>query len=168
MLIMGLVALVAIVAGVLFFLSDLSGSPDTLANVSAQAVTTAAAPAQFVELSRGTQSMETRRVNYLISSTADLAKLWKLIDAGGQSPAVDFATRSVIAVFAGTKPTTGYDISVTGVEDGDTRVVTITLSSPDSTCLLGESLTPPYQIIELPKTALSLEHKNVSTTTNCL
>jgi len=122
----------------------------------------------FAELAKGTQSTVTKRTNYLITSTSELSALWKMVDAKGQIPVVDFKTNIVIAAFAGTKPTAGYDIRITGVEDNAMRLVTVTLSTPDSSCLLAQSLTSPYQIMELPKTTLPLTHNDLGARTSCL
>ncbi|MDE2021827.1 MAG: protease complex subunit PrcB family protein [Patescibacteria group bacterium] len=122
----------------------------------------------FTELAHGAHSSISVRANYLITSAGQLSELWKMIDAGGQTPDVDFATQSVIALFAGQKPTAGYTIAVSKVEDAATRDVTITLTSPGGSCLLAQSLTAPYQVVELPKTSLAFTHKDLATTLSCL
>ncbi|MBU6491016.1 protease complex subunit PrcB family protein [Patescibacteria group bacterium] len=122
----------------------------------------------FTELAHGAHSSIPVRANYLITSEDQLSELWKMIDAGGQTPKVDFATQSVIAIFAGQKPTAGYTIAVSNVEDAATRDVTITLTSPGGSCLLAQSLTAPYQVVELPKTSLAFTHKDLATTLSCL
>ena len=111
----------------------------------------------------------TTRANYLITTQAGLSQLWRMLGTGAPAlPAVDFTQDDVIAVFAGSEPTAGYAISVAKVADAANRLVTVTLSSPDSTCVLAESLTAPYQVVELAKTALPLAHEDTTATTNCL
>ena len=160
-------ALVAVVIGVLIFLYGRSAVPPFSPSAAAGDTPTAAA-VPFTELARGAHSTVTARANYLVTSPGQLAQLWKMVDAAGQAPLVDFSSDSVIAVFAGTEPTAGYAIAVSKVTDGQVRLVTVTLTAPDSTCILAQSKTAPYQIVELPKTALPLTHEDVATTTNCL
>ncbi len=168
LIIVGL-ALVAVIAGSFIFLYG-RGS---LSNASSSAVTygapgAAAATVPFTELAQGAHSTITVRANYLITSKAELAKLWKMIDARAQVPVVDFAKNDVIAVFAGKKPTAGYAVAVSKVEDTNTREVTVALTSPGGNCVLAQSVTEPYQVIELPKTALALTHVDQEITASCL
>lgn len=122
----------------------------------------------FTELAAGERSSVTRRVNYLITSSEELAKLWKMIDSSTVPPRVDFDNRQVIAVFAGEQPTAGHAIAITRITDQTVREVEILITKPGGSCLLAESLTQPYQIIEVPKTDLTLTHRNTATTTSCL
>lgn len=165
------VALVAIVVTALILLYNAQYSPDSFLGGSAQAVTNTVpttTAVQFTEIARGVQSMEVRRVNYLITSTDELARLWEMIDAGGTPPPVDFATHRVMALFAGGEPTTGHSIEAAKVEDGTARKVFITLTKPGSGCIVAQSVTTPYQIIEVPTTVLSAEHWDTVQQTDCL
>jgi len=150
---------VAVIVGTLLFLYG----GENFSNKNYSIVTTV----PFTELAHGTQSDVATRTNYLITSASELEKLWKMIDAKGNPPVVDFAKSAVAAVFAGQKMTGGYAIAVSKVTDAQDRVVTITLSSPDSTCLFTQSITAPYQIIKLPKTSLSFTHEDQTATTSC-
>jgi hypothetical protein len=159
------VAFVAVVVGVLLFLYG----PDSLATTPPPLPRPAPLSVQvpFREIARGSQSTEARRVNYAITSTADLAKLWKMLDATSMPPKVDFTTNTVVATFAGKESTSGYSIAVSKVEDTKVRMVTVKITKPGSNCLLAQVLTAPYQIIEIPKTSLPLGHSDVVTTRNC-
>jgi len=123
----------------------------------------------FTELASGTQSSVRARKNYLITSQDELRELWKLVDVQGPPPTVDFSKQSVIAVFAGEQPTAGYAIAVRRVGDSDaTRVVSVEIASPSTTCLLTGAPTKPYQVVKLPATALLWTHQDSATTTSCL
>ncbi len=122
----------------------------------------------FVELAQGLQSKEKRRVNYLVQSTSELTRLWSMIDAAGTPPAIDFSTDSVIAVFAGEQPTLGYSIEVTRIEDAAKRHVAVTFSKPGGSCISGQSITSPYQVVKVPKTSLPLTHETLTNTLSCL
>lgn len=122
----------------------------------------------FQELAHGTQSKETRRANYLITSTYELNQLWKMIDAKGVAPTVDFSRDVVVAVFAGTQPTLGYSIAISSVEDSDNRMITVTLLKPGASCLAGETATSPYQVVKMQKTELPFAHSDALVTQSCL
>lgn len=145
--------LLAVVAGVLMTGSDRGGP--------------AAATVPFTALAEGSRSEVTSRVNYLVETPEELARLWDLLQEAPPVPTVDFNTKVVAAVFAGEVPTAGYDIAVTEVEDTDSRVVKIELVKPDEGCVLAQSLTAPYQVIELPKTSLPFTHADTWTVKKC-
>ena len=149
---------VAVGIGVFMFSSG-RGNPSNTSS--------AAAVVSFTEIAKGSQSAVERRVNYLITSSSQFGELWKMITATGTPPTIDFKTHSVIAVFAGQKPTVGYAIAVAKIEDASARMVSITLAKPSDGCMLAQSITTPYQLISVPATSLSLAHEDVSVTTTC-
>ena len=121
----------------------------------------------FTELAHGTQSSVATRTNYLITSASELEKLWKMIDAKGNPPAVDFSKNFVAAIFAGRNPTAHYAISVLKVEDDAVRTVVVAVSKPDKTCPIKGSTTAPYELITLPKTSLAFAHRDQATANRC-
>lgn len=158
-LIIGGLALVAIVIGAFAFLRD-SNNFSNENRVAAVAV-------PFMELAHGAMSTIGRRVNYLITSPEQFRELWEVIGAEGPLPDIDFSESAVAAVFAGEKPAAGYDIAVSRVEDADARTITVTLTEPGGDCVLAQVITAPYQVIKLPGTALKLVHEDISTTVSC-
>ncbi|MFA5998198.1 MAG: protease complex subunit PrcB family protein [Candidatus Paceibacterota bacterium] len=160
------VALVAVTVSVGFFLfyrSDVQNGSLSAAVNTQQSAT--AVP--FTPLAEGSRSTVTRRVNYLITSPDQLSKLWKMVDATGTPPAVDFKTQAVIAVFAGERPAAGYRIAVSKVEDASARVVSITIAEPAADCMLAQTITAPYEVVAVPVTSLPFTHEDVSVTTTC-
>ncbi len=149
-------AIIAVGIGILLFSSG-RGDPS---NTSSAAV-------PFTEIAKGSQSAVERRVNYLITSSSQFNELWGVVTATGTPPKIDFKTHSVIAVFAGQKPTAGYAIAVAKIEDTRTRVVSITLAKPSDDCMLAQSITAPYQLISIPATSLPFAHEDISVTTTC-
>ena len=159
------VAVVGIAIGVFVFLyggENFSNNPPPVPIENLAAV-----EVPFTELASGTQSNIKKRTNYLITSIYGLEELWKLVDTKRKMPDIDFNKNYVIAVFAGQNPTSGYAISVSKVEDAQNRVVTITLISPGTSCVLAQSKTAPYQIIELSKTSLLFTHEDKATVSEC-
>ena len=125
-------------------------------------------PVYFSVLASGAHSSVTARKNYLITSENQLRELWKLVDAGGSPPTVDFNIYQVIAVFTGTEPSAGYAIAITKVADGTERMVSIQITSPGVSCLAATTLTAPYEIVRLTATTLAYTHENTATTMSCL
>lgn len=121
----------------------------------------------FTPIVQGTNSNIANRVNYLITSPEELKDLWKLIGEASVPPVVDFKTQSVIALFAGERPSTGYSISVSKIEDTEVRNVLITLTKPDDNCVVGTALTYPYEIAIVPASSLKFTHEDVQVVKTC-
>lgn len=160
------VVLVAVTAGVGFFLFNRGGVPNDSLQAAANTQSSATV-VPFTPLAEGSRSTVTRRVNYLITSPDQLNKLWEMVDATGAPPAVDFKTQAVIAVFAGERPAAGYRIAVSKVEDAGSRVVSITIAEPGDDCMLAQTITAPYEVVAVPVTSLPFTHEDVSVTTTC-
>lgn len=120
----------------------------------------------FTKLVQGTQSAIDTRVNYVITSPAQMSELWDMIVATGTPPAVDFKTHSVIAVFAGKEASTA--ISVAKIEDTSVeRMVSIVLANPDTSCSQKLPAVSPYEIITVLATQLPLAHTDVLMKADC-
>jgi hypothetical protein len=160
-----IVGLLLVTGAVLYMFFWNSG---TIPGLNTQAAV-ATNPVQFVPVVSGTQSSITRRANFLITSKDELGALWTMIDATGFPPAVDFTKEYVVAVFEGQQPTNGYSIAVSQVGDStDSRNVAVSITKPGSTCVLAQTVTAPYEIIEIPKTDLPLKHQDTIATASCL
>lgn len=169
--IVSVVAAGAALAGVTLFLT---GPGKFWALIAAPAptipytATTTVVSVPFTEVAHGTRSTVTKRVNYVITSPVEFKKLWDMVDAKGKAPDIDFSEQSVVAVFAGKEPTTGYSIAVAKVEDRTAaRRVSVIITKPGSGCIIRQSMTAPYQLIELPKTSLLLTHQDLVATSSC-
>ena len=155
------VAVIAVAVGVYIFYSG-QGLSSTFPNNQPSAVIVS-----FEALAEGSRSKVESRVNYLITTQEELAELWKFLEEPPPVPTVDFNKKVVVAVFAGEVPTSGFDIAVVEVQDFNKRVVKIELIKPDKSCILTQSMTAPYQVIELPKTLLPFTHSDIVTTASC-
>ena len=160
--------LAAIVVGALvYFLGGGSTSVSQTAAAPESATSMTSVP--VAALAVGTQSLVTTPTNFLITSQSELERLWGMTDASGQVPQVDFRTHSVLAVFAGQEPTAGYSIAVSKVDDSlSERVVTITLTRPGGSCVVGQVATAPYELVSVASTTLPLTHATVESTASCL
>ena len=166
-IIVGGAIVVALIIGVLVFLYSNKTIPPASSTAVTESQQVAAVAVPFTEIVQGMQSSVSTRTNYLITSASDLEKLWKMIDAKGNPPTIDFSKNAIAAVFAGQKPTAGYAIAVAAVQDTDVRTVAVVLSEPKSTCAEKHTTITPYELITFPKTSLPLAHKDQATTTPC-
>ncbi|HUY05256.1 MAG TPA: hypothetical protein VMV62_00870 [Candidatus Paceibacterota bacterium] len=158
------VAVIAVIVGALVFVSGRgtvsNGSPAATgySNETATAV-------PFTKLVQGTTSAVSDRTNYLITSPSQLSELWKMIDAHGTPPTVDFATHAVLAVFAGKQPSAS--IAVAKIEDANERLVSIIIAKPASACAPQAVADSPYELVAVATTSLPLAHQDISTTASC-
>lgn len=158
------IAVLAIVIGVLVFLSggttvsqkEYTSEPNNPVTV---------VPVPFTKIVTGTKSTVATRANYLITSASELTELWKMIDAKGKPPVVDFTKEAVIAVFAGKESTSS--IAIAKIEDAQTRTVSISITKPEGSCANKIAATSPYMIAAVAASSLPLTHHDVLTTTKC-
>lgn len=160
--IIGVLLLVVGAFLVLFF----TGSSQKESSLVQSGSASVASSVPFERIAKGERSKIDRRVNYAVQSAAQLEALWKILDASGTPPVIDFTKQMVIAVFAGEKPTSGYDISVSKIEDSGKRVVSVEVQNPDGPCAVKKS-TSPYEVVVAPIASLPLDHEDSSITVAC-
>jgi hypothetical protein len=126
----------------------------------------------YAVLAAGERSDVQERKNYFISSAYELRDLWKLIQTDRPLPQIDFNKESVLAVFAGTRPSAGFSIAVISVKDAHgsppMRTVSIEVIEPGISCLAAQVETAPYQVIRVPKADRLLRHQDTSRVVGCL
>lgn len=67
-------------------------------------------------------------------------------------PAVDFETRMVAAVFAGERPTPGFDVAITGSRrEGSGLVLLVDETQPRADSVAAQLITSPFHIVTLPR-----------------
>jgi hypothetical protein len=83
---------------------------------------------------------------------AEWGALWKQHAISGAPMKVDFATRTVVAVFLGSRPTAGYGVQITGTRmDGKTVVVEWRERRPTKGQMTAQIITTPVEIATIPK-----------------
>lgn len=111
------------------------------------------------------------RKNYAIYTQEELDSFWKLshVSDTSKAPQIDFTKKYVLVVFAGTQPSTGYEIRVTKVKDTEaTRTIEVAMIVPGAGCKTKEEKTSPYQFVAVPYEVVSqLSHTDVTKTTDC-
>lgn len=116
-------------------------------------LTSAGAVVPFVTVARGARSGVREPLDAVVRTPEAWAALWaRHIGASAAPPPLDFATEMIIAIFAGTRPTTGYDVEITRVvaTDGGLRV-SYRERRPPAGSLVNPALTAPFHIIRLPR-----------------
>lgn len=129
-----------------------------------------AGPVEFSVLAEGPRASLPARKNYAVYDAEEFVRLWALAygDDVPPLPGVDFDTHYVIGAFAGEKPTGGYGIDITGVEDsGNVRTVSMTLSRPGQGCIVTQAATSPFQFIVLPITDREHEREEREEVSSC-
>lgn len=138
-------------------------------SASAGEVKPEATPVKFGVLGHGSKAEGvTARKNYAIYTKEEYARIWKLTGNTEKMPTIDFKKGYVIAIFAGTRATGGYAISVESVSDvGDARSVAVLIEKPGVGCITTQAVTSPYQIIRVPFSAASLSHTDIEKEVPC-
>jgi PrcB C-terminal len=73
-----------------------------------------------------------------------------------QPAAVDFSKEMVVGVFLGSRPTPGYGVAImSATEQGNVLNVRYRETSPPSDAILAQVITFPYQIVAIPKSAVT-------------
>ena len=81
-------------------------------------------------------------------------KLWREHAGDKPAPPVDFNTRTVIAVFLGTRPTAGFSVEIIATRaEGTGLVVQWSEKRPDRDMVSAQVLTSPAHIVTVPKVA---------------
>lgn len=99
-----------------------------------------------------------------VATTQDAwRKLWRSHASDKPLPKVDLATRSVVAIFLGSRPTPGYDVEIVGTkEEAGTLIVEWTESRPKERVMLAQVLTSPVLIASIPKPAGTIGFRKVT------
>ena len=87
-------------------------------------------------------------------TAAEWAKLWREHAGDRPAPRVDFAARTVLAVFLGTRRSAGYAVEITGIRaEGTGLVVLWSERRPEADLVTAQVLTSPAHIVAVPKVA---------------
>jgi uncharacterized membrane protein len=104
-------------------------------------------------LARGDSSGIVGSRRAVVRDAEDWRALW--VDHAGPEmpvPEVDFGSRMVAAVFAGERPTPGYEIEITGTgRAGRALVLAVTERSPAAGTVAAQMLVSPFHIVTLPR-----------------
>jgi hypothetical protein len=115
-------------------------------------MTSVPGPADLETVSRGSLSGIERPREVVIRTEAGWRALWMEHGPGQDIPMVDFSTRTVIAVFLGSRRTAGYVVEITAVERraGET-IVNVREGRPAPGQMLAQVITTPFHIVSVPR-----------------
>ena len=113
-----------------------------------------AASVPFISIAKGDASEQESARQAVARTPVEWQALWKAHSPDQTPPVVDFASRMVVGVFLGTKPTSGYDVEIVSVQtDGDALVVQYRQRQPARDMMTAQILTQPYHLIAVPSHA---------------
>ncbi len=97
-------------------------------------------------------STPTDELEELVTDTDSFQKIWQNCPTNKPQPTVDFTKQAVIVLLAGSKPTTGYSIAVSRLEETDTQlIVHYKVGIPPAGGPVGEIVTRPWFLQIIPK-----------------
>ena len=99
----------------------------------------------------------------VVRTATEWQALWKQHASEGTPPSVDFNQSTVVAVFLGSRPTTGFAVEITAAKTEGTRTMVEYLErQPPRDAIVAEVLTSPFHIVRLPRTAGAVEFRRLS------
>jgi hypothetical protein len=85
-------------------------------------------------------------------TAAEWTTLWSAHAGARPTPAVDFLTSMVAAVFLGTQPTAGFSVEIVGTHhDVDALIVEYVERRPGRDDITAQVITSPFHIVTLPR-----------------
>lgn len=116
----------------------------------------------FTTIARGTNSGYQGASQMVIDNSEQWINFWQQHTSNAEPPPpvpqVDFSRDSIVAVFAGEKPTGGYSIEILSAETSGSQIqersviaITVQHCQPEPGDFVTEALTYPYHIIRIPK-----------------
>lgn len=128
---------------------QLSGSAEAIAHL--QEVAAGVKDIAFTSLSQRSSNIHEAGTRVVTDAEA-FRTLWQQHTSSFDTPpSVDFATQSVVAVFAGEKPTGGYTASVISVKQLDkTLTVHFKVTAPAAGSSVTQVITYPAHIVSIP------------------
>lgn len=113
---------------------------------------------EFETIAKSFASGHSERTSYVVTTREEWETIWDAALANTfprpPAPEIDFNEHSIIAVFQGNQPSSGYDISITKVMmSGKKMKIYVKEVLPDLPCKVLLVITQPFQIIQTEKIA---------------
>ena len=116
----------------------------------------------FRVIDKGTQSGIDDARQVVVRTADEWAKLWRVHGMDRARPKVDFAREVVVGVFLGSRPTSGFNVEIVGVDEvAGARVVRYRETSPARDALTAQVLTSPYELVVIPRTPAEIRFERV-------
>ena len=121
-----------------------------------------AVPTQVTVVSREMMSMVDEPKQAVARSPAEWAGLWRQHAGDKPLPPVDFGSRTVVAVFLGTRPSAGFAAEIAGVREANgALVVEWQERRPETGSVSAQVLTSPAVIASVRKFAGEIKFEKV-------
>jgi hypothetical protein len=102
-------------------------------------------------IDKGAESNIDDAKTVVVRDAAAWQKLWHGHAPNRALPAVDFSKEMVVAVFLGSRTTSGYDVAIQGTRDeGGALVVLYRETAPARDAMTAQVLTAPYHVAVVP------------------
>ena len=122
----------------------------------------AAAPSPITVIANDMMSQVDSPRQSIARNAAEWTKLWHMHSGESKPPAVDFGSRTVVAVFLGSRPTAGYAVQITGTRQANgALIVQWQERRPAGGDILAQVLTSPATIVSIPKFAGEIKFEKV-------
>ena len=122
----------------------------------------AAVPSRVTVVSRETMSMVEDPKQAVARSAAEWAALWRQHAGDKPLPAVDFGSRTIVAVFLGTRSSAGFAADITGTREANgVLIVEWQERRPQKGEVSAQVLTSPAVIASVPKFAGEIRFEKV-------
>jgi len=109
-------------------------------------------PQTFRSSGRGPMSGIDESRQVVVHNLADWTTLWRSHAPGQPMPTVDFSRETVVGVFAGTRPTSGYGVEIVRAADTNgTLVVDYVETRPGPGAVTAQVVTAPYHLVAVPR-----------------
>lgn len=126
---------------------------------------------EFHTVEEGSYSGLTVSAYYVVNDVDEWARVWspfiQVHDPQKPMPEIDFSETTIIAVFMGLCPTTGYGIAVKEIIDTGLSIVVRVEKAYPKGCVVGEMLTFPYHIVKVEKISKYIIFDTVSRAAEC-
>jgi hypothetical protein len=125
----------------------------------------------FTMLAQGNESGIEQQHFEIIKDAVAFQKLWDLnfqtVSPKPPTPKVDFSNEMVIAAFAGTKNTGGFELKLTKINNySDSLQIDLSLLAPDGDCMVSGALTQPFVFVKTIKFTDKPVHFNLELKTH--
>ena len=116
----------------------------------------------FEKVGQGQLSGYTEALNMVINDSTTWNAVWERVEAScfeycSPVPNVDFSSKMILAVFLGQEGSMSYTIEITHVQQtGNSIMVQIRVETVPISCPVAQTITEPFDIVEVSKTSLNV------------
>jgi hypothetical protein len=107
-------------------------------------------PVAFEPIGSGPRSGVADFLEAVVTDRDAWEALWGRHASGEPIPDVDFESETVVGVFLGTRPTSGYSVEILSIGSGDGLEVAWRESTPGEDCMVLQVLTSPFVLVRVP------------------